>query len=76
MGHRVTASFTCLAILQAQQDDYHGLAFLFLDHALGEYDVETRIGAVDVRAETQAAPSAQPFRTLREEFDALIPRVQ
>jgi hypothetical protein len=60
---------------QTRQDDYHGLAFLFLDQALGEYDVETRVGSVEVRAETEAPPSAQPFRTLPKRFDALVPRV-
>ncbi len=60
---------------QARQDDYHSLAFLFLDQALGEYDVETRVGVVDVRPVSEAPSSAQPFRTLAEKFEALIPRI-
>ena len=28
------------------EDKYKGIAFLFLDQALGEYDVETRVGHI------------------------------
>jgi hypothetical protein len=32
-----------------KQKTYLGLAFLFLDQALGEFDVATRVGFIEVR---------------------------
>lgn len=42
---------------EAKRNTYFGLAFLLLDQALGEYDVETRVGAIDIMA---AAPEGAP----------------
>lgn len=60
---------------QAQDVKYRSLAYLFLDQALGEFDVETRVAGIDVQADSDAPPTAQPFPSLAEKFDALIPRV-
>jgi hypothetical protein len=48
-------------------------AFLMLDSALGEYDVETKVGSINTFP-TPPDPPAQglkPFPTLTEEFDSL-----
>ena len=47
-----------------------GIAFLLLDQALGEYDVETRVGRVAVRAPTPSDTEAVPLRQLPAAFDA------
>ncbi len=62
-GCSVEASKTCQAI-----------AFLLLDQALGEYDVETKIGRVSVRAPSGRDASAVPLRALPMAFDAVSAR--
>lgn len=54
-----------------QHEQYAGVAFLLLDHALGEYDVETQIGGIDLlpRTAKTAAPK-QPFSALVKAFDS------
>jgi hypothetical protein len=44
---------------QAAQNTYMSIAFLMLDQSLGEYDVETFLGSVDVRP--KAPPSEQTY---------------
>ena len=51
-------------------------AFLMLDAALGEYDVATRIGAIDFEPlpDDPAAEGLKPITELRAEFDAFFPQ--
>ena len=53
-------------------------AFLMLDAALGEYDVATRIGAIDFDAlpENPAGLDLKPIGALRADFDALFPQTK
>ena len=47
--------------------------YLMLDQTLGEYDVETKVGIIEL--ETASAPSRsvkQPFSSLTESFDRLL----
>ena len=55
-----------------------GAAFLMLDAALGEYDVATRIGAIDFDAlpEDPAGFDLKPIDALRADFDALFPQTR
>ncbi len=55
-----------------------GAAFLMLDAALGEYDVATRIGAIDFDAlpEDPAGLDLKPIDALRADFDALFPQTR
>jgi hypothetical protein len=54
------------------QDKYKGVAFLFLDQALGEYDVETRVGYIELKARDEAPPRALPLAQLPTAFDKLL----
>jgi hypothetical protein len=54
------------------QDKYKGIAFLFLDQALGEYDVETRVGYIDLKARDEAPPRALSLAQLPAAFDSLL----
>jgi len=53
---------------------YTGIAFLFIDQALGEYDVETRVGRINVQAPSTSAEGAFPLEKLPAAFDALFAR--
>lgn len=50
------------------------IAFLLLDQALGEYDVETKIGRVSVREPSVRDASSVPLRALPMAFDAMHAR--
>lgn len=55
-------------------DAYLSIAFLFLDHALGEYDVETRVGAVEVHSPCVPAPATTyTLGQLPAAFDSFLP---
>jgi hypothetical protein len=55
----------------ADRELYTAIAFLILDGALGEYDVETKIGSIDVRSRAEADPHAAELAELPAAFDAL-----
>jgi hypothetical protein len=48
------------------------MAFLALDHALGEYDVETKVGAIDLLPLDRAPKSAQPLADLPARIDEVF----
>jgi hypothetical protein len=48
------------------------LAFLFLDQALGEYNVETGVGQIDVRPALEAPQDVQSLDKRRAAFDLLV----
>jgi len=47
------------------------LAFLALDHAVGEYDVETKLGGITLESLASAPPDAAPLAQLPAAVDAL-----
>lgn len=49
-----------------------GITFLMLDQALGEYDVMTRVGAVDARAPTPGDKTTVTLERLPAAFDAYV----
>jgi hypothetical protein len=56
----------------AARETYTGIAFLLLDQALGEYDVETRIGEIRVEDISRASPKAYPLKELSMRFNELF----
>lgn len=51
---------------------YANIVYLCLDHALGEYDVETKIGFIDIVPMTvQSHLTKQPFTELPQVFDRM-----
>lgn len=52
-------------------EEMGSLGFVLLDHMLGEYDVETKIGAIEFHPLTQAPRDAKPFPELPKMVDAL-----
>src|SRR5207302_5147843 len=47
------------------------LAFLALDHTLGEYDVEMKLAGITLHAGTEAPASARPLKDLPALVDAM-----
>jgi hypothetical protein len=55
------------------QDLYDEAGFIFLDSALGEYDVETKLGSLDFLSGADPKSSgAQPFSELPKAFDDVL----
>lgn len=59
---------------EAQRKTYMAVAYLLLDQALGEYDVETRVGFIEVKAPSSAAKAAVTLQQLPKAFDAFFTR--
>ena len=55
---------------------YAAIAFLFLDEALGEYDVETRVGQVNVDSISKAPTQSYSLEALPKAVDALFVQKQ
>jgi len=56
----------------SERQTFGSIAFLFLDQALGEFDVETLVGDVDVQAVVPAESNAIPLNELPRTFDAIV----
>jgi hypothetical protein len=54
---------------QEGHNTYAGIAFLLLDQALGEYDVETRVGFIDVKAPARTSVQTLSLQELPNAFD-------
>lgn len=59
---------------KSKHETYAGIAFLILDQALGEYDVETRVGAIDVAAPSEHYGQVRSLADLPKAFDELLGR--
>ena len=57
---------------QAAYNTYAAITFLFLDEALGEYDVETRVGQVNVQSPLKNPAQTYTLEDLPRAFDALF----
>ncbi|HEY5945739.1 MAG TPA: hypothetical protein VIV40_09620 [Kofleriaceae bacterium] len=54
-----------------ENDQLKLLGYLVLDHTVGEYDMETRIGGVDFDSLSHAPREAKPLVELRPAVDAI-----
>jgi len=52
-----------------------GIAFLLLDHALGEYDVETRVGFIECKPLDNRPITAVGLKELPEVFDSCFAKI-
>jgi hypothetical protein len=54
----------------AEREKFASAVYLMLDQTLGEYDVETKVGFIELEAaSTRSASVKQPFSSLAESFD-------
>lgn len=58
---------------QTAHNQYATITYLLLDEALGEYDVETRVGKVNIESATNASKQACSLEALPRTVDALLP---
>lgn len=55
---------------EAENSTYGNLGYLFLDEALGEYDVETKLGFIEFHSKnSEYFPGAKPIRELANQID-------
>jgi hypothetical protein len=71
-GDKVDLTIYLPGYSEHTQDKYQSVAFLFLDQALGEYDVETRVGYIELKARDEAPPRALSLAQLPPAFDKLL----
>jgi hypothetical protein len=58
---------------EAEKTVYDHIAYLMLDEALGEYDVETRVGFIEVQGhDSRYFPGSLPLDELGSRFDEVI----
>jgi hypothetical protein len=57
---------------EANRKAFVAVAFLLLDGALGEYDVEMRVGQIKVEAAPTAQAKTSSLQDLPKAFDALF----
>lgn len=53
-------------------ETFAGVAFLLLDQTLGEYDVETRVGFIEVKSSANKTGTAVPLKDLARVFDSFF----
>jgi hypothetical protein len=72
-GQKVGITLFILGYDPNEHDKYSGVAFLMLDQALGEYDVETKVGFIELRvSSTPSKLVKQPLSELTRSFDNLV----
>jgi hypothetical protein len=70
------ASLTVLmpGYTSAKHETFLAIAYLFLDQALGEYDVETRVGHIAIAGSVERQAKSISLKNLPATFDALFAR--
>lgn len=61
---------------QERDPDLRQVGYLLLDNALGEYDVETRLGLIEIRALESSKEYRHPFSELPGLFDSLVNKLE
>ena len=71
-GEKVNLEVFIPGYTETTRDTYLSITFLLLDQALGEYDVETRVGEISVKSVSQASAKASSLKDLPKRFDELF----
>lgn len=57
---------------EAEKGLYGQIGYLFLDEALGEYDMETKVGLIELQSKvSKYFEGAHPLSELAEHFDSM-----
>ena len=72
-GEKVGITLFVEGYSPAEHERYAGIGYLLLDQALGEYDVETKVGFIEFKADSAGSKlPKQSFSGLARSFDGLI----
>ncbi len=72
-GEKVGLTLFIEGYTPADNAKYAGVGYLMLDQALGEYDVETRVGGIEFKERLAASKlMKQPFSSLPQSFDSMV----
>jgi hypothetical protein len=71
-GTKVGVTLFIPGYAQENRKKMIGIAFLILDQALGEFDVTTDVGSLDVGSTADAPKDAEPIRELSKMFDEIM----
>lgn len=74
-GEKLALTLFVRGMDESNSDPMHGAMYLMLDAALGEYDVETKIGTIELEPLTGGpdASGLKPIKELASEFDCRFP---
>lgn len=71
-GRQVGLTVFIPGYTKASHQVYTGIAFILLDQALGEYNVETRVGYIEIEAPNAAEHGTVPLQQLPDAFDDFL----
>lgn len=71
-GNKIELTVFMPGVTEKNRQAMTGIAFLLLDQALGEYDVETKVGSIDAKPINVAPPEKKPLKELAKCFDAAV----
>jgi hypothetical protein len=71
-GNKVGVTLFMPRVIEQNRQAMTGIAFLLLDQALGEYDVETKVGSIEAKPINAAPPEKKPLKELSKSFDAAV----
>ena len=71
-GQKVDLTIFLPGYTQVEHKNYAPIVYLFLDQALGEYDVETRVGQINIESTSEAEGKTYSLEALPGEVDALF----
>lgn len=70
-GNNIGITLFIPGFTEANSKTFRGIAYLLLDQALGEYDVETRVGYIEVKSVMSKNAKAVSLKELPKVFDLL-----
>ena len=69
-GNKIGITVIIPNFVEEKRKAYAGIAYLMLDQALGEYDVETKVGYIEVKSVVPATVKVYSLHELPNEFDS------
>ncbi|QQS36511.1 MAG: hypothetical protein IPM56_00740 [Ignavibacteriales bacterium] len=70
---KIDVTFFIKGFTENRKRDFFGPIFIMLDHTLGEFDIEMKIGAIELKQD-EGNNSYKNFKFLQKDFDELIKR--
>lgn len=71
-GNKIGITLIIPSFVEEKSKVYTGIAYLILDQALGEYDVETKVGYIEVKPSAPSKAKVYSLHELPEAFDSAL----